>query len=201
MSEIEKTSEADMCYWKLGRWWDLRQLRLAWRCLWLVLCIPWAWDFLDSQKFQRSMKTLMVSSVCVVGNFKSSNVIDFYFPKCLRWWFQVSMCIDDMHLYLYTVDIFICTYTYIPVYTYIYMCVICIICVCVISNIISPKNRAEISTLLAASRPLCAEQMPRHRSAPPKLLIAARSVWPGPGGFGSHGALACLGMGPGRIRC
>lgn len=43
MSEIEKTSEADMCYWKLGRWWDLRQLRLAWRCLWLVLCIPWAW--------------------------------------------------------------------------------------------------------------------------------------------------------------
>ena len=43
--------------------------------------------------------------------------------------------------------------------------------------------------------------MPRHRSAPPKLLIAARSVWPGPGGFGSHGALAYLGMGPGRIRC
>ena len=83
------------------------------------------------------------------------------------------------------------------------VCVICIICMCVcdFSNIISPKNRAEISSPLAASRPLCAEQMPRHRSAPPKLLIAARSVRPGPGGFGSHGALAYLGMGPGRIRC
>ena len=99
-----------------------------------------------------------------------------------------------MHIYIHS-----CIYIYI----YICVCVICIICMCVcdFSNIISPKNRAEISSPLAASRPLCAEQMPRHRSAPPKLLIAARSVWPGPGGFGSHGALAYLGMGPGRIRC
>ena len=48
---------------------------------------------MDSQKFQRSMKTLMVSIVCMVGNFKSSNVIDFYFPKCLRWWFRSVLMI------------------------------------------------------------------------------------------------------------